>query len=268
MNKIETILTDSIKSLIKHSSSPSKIKSLEEKHIVKLHFIPYKYRVFGGILQSMNIQFGNFIEKVMDEVISDNLNNEIIRQYSGKKSNNFALSKKSDALIDAYITNCQIGNYSEDELLQNFNNLIKEINKNESNVSNEVAYFKHDVDVLFRDKSTNIYYYVEIKYNDDHDTGKFVDINRKLLKTYAYLQRELGEDKILKPILFYFNNKKMKGNIYLPESQVIYRGKRFFDSYTNIKYEYMDAYMKNISESPETIQAFNDLYTKIVKTNV
>lgn len=65
-------------------------------------------------------------------------------------------------------------------------------------------------------------------------------------------------------ILFYFNNKKMKGNIYLPESQIIYRGKRFFDSFTNIKYEDMDSYMKNISESPETIQAFNDLYKKIV----
>ena len=101
MNKIETILTDSIKSLIKHSSSPEKIKSLKEKHIVKLHFIPYKYRVFGGILQSMNIQFGNFIEKVMDEVISDNPNNEIIRKYSGKTGNSFALSKKSDSLIDS-----------------------------------------------------------------------------------------------------------------------------------------------------------------------
>lgn len=267
MNKIETILTDSIKSLIKHSSSPAKIKSLEEKHIVKLHFIPYKYRVFGGILQSMNIQFGNFIEKVMDEVITDNPNNEIIRKYSGKKSNNFALSKKSDSLIDSYITSCQIGNYTEDELLQNFNNLILNINKNEADASNETAHFKHDVDILFREKSTDIYYYVEIKYNDDHDTGKFVDINRKLLKTYAYLQRELGEDKILKPILFYFNNKKMKGNIYLPENQVIYRGKRFFDTFTNIRYEDMDAYMKNISESPETIQAFNDLYNKIVRTD-
>mgnify|MGYP000715850792 FL=1 len=149
-------------------------------------------------------------------------------------------------------------------MLQNFNNLISNINKNESDPSNKIAYFKHDVDILFRDKSTDIYYYVEIKYNHDHDMGKFVDINRKLLKTYAYLQRELGNDKILKPILFYFNNKKMKGNIYLPESQIIYRGKRFFDSFTNIKYEDMDSYMKNISESPETIQAFNDLYKKIV----
>ena len=265
MNKIEAILTDSIKSLIKHSSSPIKIKELEDKHIVKLHFIPYRYRVFGGILQSMNIQFGNFIEKVMSEVIADNLNNEVIYQFSGKKSNNFALSKKSDALIDNYITNCQINNYSDNELISNFNKLISNIKENEANTANQIAYFKHDVDILFKNKLTSIYYYVEIKYNDDHDTGKFVDINRKLLKTYAYLQRELGENVVLKPILFYFNNKKMKGNIYLPENQVIFRGKRFFDTFTNIKYEDIDSYMKNISESSETIKAFDDLYLKIMR---
>ena len=266
MNKIQTILSDSIRELIKHSSTKQKITLLENKHNVKLHFIPYKYRVFGGILQSMNIQFGNFIEKVMDEVISDNPNNEILRQYSGKKSNSFALSRKSDALIDSYITNCQINNFNEQELKIAYQTLIAQIRKNESDVNNEIATFKHDVDVLFRDKETNKYYYVEIKYNDDHDTGKFVDINRKLLKTYAYLQRELGTEVELYPILFYFNNKKMKGNIYLPEEDVIFRGKRFFDSFAKVKYEDMDNYMKTISESPETIQAFNDLYEKVVKS--
>ena len=266
MNKIQNILSDSIRDLIKHSSTQQKIKRLEKKHNVKLHFIPYKYRVFGGILQSMNIQFGNFIEKVMDEVVSDNPNNEIISKYSGKKSNSFTLSKKSDSLIDSYITNCQISNLNEAELKNSFNELIEQIKENEGDANNEIAKFKHDVDILFRDKNSNKHYYVEIKYNDDHDTGKFVDINRKLLKTYAYLQRELGNDVELYPILFYFNNKKMKGNIYLPEDQVIYRGKRFFDSFAKVKYEDMDNYMKTISESPETIQAFNDLYDKIVKS--
>ena len=265
MNKIQTILSDSIRELIKHSSTKQKVAMLERKHNVKLHFIPYKYRVFGGILQSMNIQFGNFIEKVMDEVISDNPNNEILREYSGKKSNTFLLSKKSDMLIDSYITNCQISNYDEKELITQYNNLISEIKENESDLSNETATFKHDVDVLFRDKNTNKYYYIEIKYNDDHDTGKFVDINRKLLKTYAYLQRKLGTNVELCPILFYFNNKKMKGNIYLPENEVIYRGKRFFDKFANVKYEDMDNYMKTISESSEVIQAFNELYQNIVK---
>lgn len=266
MNKIQSILSDSIQELIKHSSTKQKVTSLENKHSAKLYFIPYKYRVFGGILQSMNIQFGNFIEKVMAEVISDNANNEILAEYSGKKNNSFVLSKKSDALIDAYITNCQINNYNEQQLKIAYKTLISQIKKNESDVNNETANFKHDVDVLFRDKITNKYYYVEIKYNDDHDTGKFVDINRKLLKTYAYLQRKLGTEVELYPILFYFNNKKMKGNIYLPEEDVIFRGKRFFDCFAKVKYEDMDGYMKTISESSETIQAFNDLYEKVVKS--
>lgn len=214
----------------------------------------------------MNIQFGNFIEKVMDEVISDNPDNEILKKYSGTKSNSFKLSKKSDELIDSYISNCQINSFSDNELETEYENLIAQINENEFDINNECATFKHDVDVLFKDKVKNVYYYVEIKYNDDHDTGKFVDINRKLLKTYACLQRELGGDVVLYPILFYFNNKKMKGNIYLPENRTIYRGKRFFDEFTNVKYEDMDTYMKTISESPETIQSFNNLYEKIMNS--
>ena len=49
-----------------------------------------------------------------------------------------------------------------------------------------VVNITHDVDILFKNLKSNTYYYVEVKYNDDHDTGKFVDINRKFLKTYAY----------------------------------------------------------------------------------
>ncbi len=266
MNEIKDILTDSIAQLIQNSSTPGRIKKLEKKHNVKLHFIPYRYRIFGGILQSMNIQFGNFIEKVMDEVIRNNPNNEIIEKYSGKKSNKFHLSKKSDALIDAYISKCQTTNMTDVELQQAYEGLLKEVKNNELSETSNIEEFKHDVDVLFRDKSTDTYYYMEIKYNDDHDSGKFVDINRKLLKTYAYLQRELG-DVTLKPILFYFTNKKMKGNIYLPEQTSIYRGKRFFNDFTKIKYEDMDNYMKNISESDETKKIFDDLYNKVVHGN-
>jgi len=266
MSKVEEILTDSVKSVIKKSSDKNKIAKLKKTHSVKLHFIPYKYRIFGGILQSMNIQFGNFIENVMEEVIADNPNNEIITQYSGKKDHKFKLSKNSDALIDRYITDCQINNYTETELLENYDNLLKEIRDYETDENNEYATFKHDVDLLFKTKDTGDYYYVEIKYNDDHDTDKFVGINRKLLKTYAYLTRELGGDVNLHPLLFYFNNKKMKGNIYLPENEAIYRGKRFFDEFATVGYDSLDVFMKNISESADTIEAFDNLYDKIVKS--
>ena len=52
------------------------------------------------------------------------------------------------------------------------------------------------------------YYYLEVKYNDDYDTEKLVDINRRFIRTSAYLINELNITSIeqFKPILFFFNN--------------------------------------------------------------
>jgi hypothetical protein len=128
--------------------------------------------------------------------------------------------------------------------------------------------FKHDIDLLFRNRTTNKYYYLEIKYNDDHDTGKFVDINRKFVKTYAYLTKELNITNTadLTPILFFFNNKKMKGNPYIPEKTNIRRGEKFFDEFlSNISYKDLNDYMTNLSESNDVKKMFDDLYDKVVK---
>ncbi len=265
MNEIQSILTISVKKLLDNSIKDNKIHSLQKKHDLKLHFIPYRYRIFGGLLQSMNIQFGNFLEKVIAEILARNSDLQILEKYSGKKSNNFKLSYESERLIDEYITMCQANIFTQEVIQQNYYDLLSKIKVNEKNNNSPVNVFKHDVDILFKNIKSEIVYYVEVKYNDDHDTGKFVDINRKLLKTYAYLQRELGEDVQLCPILFYFNNKRMKGNIYLPENICVYRGERFFNTFTYIRYEDLDFYMKNISESPEVIKIFDDLYNKIVK---
>jgi hypothetical protein len=265
MADIHKILIDAIQELMDNTLKESKIELLQKKHDVKVHFIPYRYRVFGRLLQSMNIQFGNFIEEATSEILSQNSKLEIISEYSGKKNNKFKLSRDSETLIDNYISECQVENYSERELETAYSDLVRQILINERNDKLQTVEFKHDIDVLFREKESDVYYYVEIKYNDDHDTGKFVDINRKLLKTYAYLVRELGENSVVKPILFYFTNKKMKGNIYVPENGVIYRGKGFFDRFTNIKYEDVDRYMKNISEDEKTKNIFDGLYAKIVQ---
>ncbi|WP_416373800.1 HinfI family type II restriction enzyme [Mycoplasmopsis felis] len=124
------------------------------------------------------------------------------------------------------------------------------------------------MDLLFKDKKDNKIYYVEIKYNDDHDTGKFIDINRKFLKTYCYLlNEELGVNTEIIPILFYFNNKIMKGNIYLPEKEVIYRGKKIFEQFLTIDYKELDDYLLKLSENPETINMFNNMYNNILKNN-
>ena len=210
----EKYIYQAVTNLINHSVSPKKLEALQRKHTSKIHFIPKRYRIFGGILQSMNIQFGNFIEELMSLIIADDGNYEIITSYSGKKNT-----------------------------------------------------FKHDIDVLFRNKKTNIIYYLEIKYNDDHDTGKFIDINRKFIKTYAYLVNEFNikNTEELAPILFYFTNKKMKGNIYLPEKTNIRRGSKFFDEFLKVKYEDINNCLETLSENTEIVKRFDDLYNKVVK---
>lgn len=268
-NVLDKVMKKSIEIMISNAGSDKKINKLKKKHEKKIHFIPIKYRVFGGIMQSMNIQFGNFIEEAIHQILLVNENNKIIEEYSGKRSNKFCISKKTETLIDQYITDCETNTYTEEEQKINYENLLYRITENEKDETLETINFKHDVDVLFKDNVSGITYYVEIKYNDDHDTGKYIDINRKLLKTYAYLVRELKiyDKNKFRPMLFYFTNKRMKGNIYIPENE-IYRGSRFFDKYTTIKYSDLENYMLNISENEETIKQFNDMYNKVVNENV
>lgn len=260
-DEISKLINQAVSNILINSSSQKKLNELIKKHDVKIHFIPRNYRIFGGILQSMNIQFGNFLEEFMTFLIKSDERYEILEDYSGKKSNKFQLSTQNDNRIDQFISLCQYSDLMN--LDEEFIKLLNEVkNDNDTNLSS----ISHDIDILFRNKESNVIYYLEVKYNDDHDTGKFVDINRKFIKTYAYLVREFPDTEI-KPILFFFNNKKMKGNIYVPENTNIRRGKAFFDEFLKIKYEDVDLYMKNLSESPENIKSFDDLYRKIMAMN-
>ncbi|MDM8530114.1 hypothetical protein QUF63_03020, partial [Anaerolineales bacterium HSG25] len=98
----------------------------------------------------------------------------------------------------------------------------------------------------------------------DHDTGKFVDINRKFIKTYAGLINHLKIDDPdqLKPILYYFNPVKRWGPIYVP-SKNIYRGSQIFDEYFQIKYSDIDRYLQNLGDDEDIIAIFDDLYKRI-----
>lgn len=267
--QIKQSISRAVDELIENSINKNKLKNMYKKHYQKVHFIPVKYRVLGGILQSMNIQFGNFLEKTIKNIIEILPNNQIIKEYSGLKSNKFKLSKKTIILIDEYIMSCQINSYSENELKDNYLNLLKQIIKNE-NEENETEIFTQDIDLLFKQINKNRFVYVEIKYNDDHDTGKFIDINRKFLKTIALLIRELSIKNIseIKPVLMYFNNKKMKGNIYIPEDLAIYRGKKFFEKFSNVSYEEIDECFKSISENDLINNKFENLYNMIINNKV
>lgn len=272
-NDIKKLIETSVKEIIDNSANKQKINIILKKHDKKIHFVPKQYRVLGGILQSMNIQFGNFIEILIKNLIQNETDYEIINKYSGKKINNFKLPSTSENLIDNYITSCQMNSlnleYEFSKLQKELFEESKEFSANLAKGNYNMSYVstKHDIDLLFRNKKTGIIYYVEIKYNDDHDTGKFVDINRKFIKTYSYLLNEfdLKDCNSMVPILFFFNNKKMKGNIYIPENTNIKRGKEFFEQFLSIKYEEVEEYLTTLSENDEIIKMFDDLYDDIVK---
>ena len=260
-NDLENIIIKAVRNIIENSISDKKIKKLKEKHDKKMHFIPKRYRIFGGLLQSMNIQFGNFIQELMTLIISNENKFKILEEYSGKKNNKFYLSDTNIKRIDDYIAKCQYEHTAD--LKKEFTLLQNEILNDKGNNFIEV---KCDTDLIFYNNE-NIYYF-EVKYNDDHDTGKFVNINEKFIKTYAAIATELKNKNYKEtviPILFYFTNKKMKGNNYIPEETNIRRGKRFFDEFLSIKYDDLEKCLSNISENKKNIKIFDELYKKIIE---
>lgn len=263
MNKnITELLDNSVEEMLEKISSDKKYKELIKKHKEKVHFIPFEYRVFNGQLHSLNIQFGNFLESFIEKIIGNEEKFNILEEYSGKKNNNFEISLFNNELIDKYITDCQQGNIGD--LKNEFSILTEQILINNKR-SYEMSQFNHDIDVLFQDKTSKIFYYLEVKYQDDHDTGKFVEINRKFIKTYAFLTKELNieQKEQLVPIIFYFNKTKNIGNIYVPETNHILRGNEFFETFEfDVTYEEIQQLFMNTSKSTGNIEAFNNLYEK------
>jgi hypothetical protein len=224
--------------------------------------MPIQYRVFGGLLQSLNIQFGNFLEVLMYEIIKEEPHLQIVQELSGKKNVLLTLTAETDATIDRFITSRQV--VGANQLKESFAELLDNIIGFQQVAGDEIT-IKHDIDVLFQNRQTKTFYYVEVKYNDDHDTGKFIDINRKFIKTYAGLVKALNitDSRQLKPILYYFSRKIMKGNIYVPEETNVYRGEKLFHEFLTVPYDSVDGYLKTVSEDEKILKIFDDLYQKI-----
>ena len=263
-DNIKNFIKKAISDLIENTSNNKKIGLLIKKHIVKIHFVPIRYRIFGVLLQSMNIQFGNFIEKLLHIIVENEKDTHILDDISGKRNIKLPITQKSENLIDNFITDCQNNNYTERELLENFNNLISKCLKEEKENNIKEISIKHDIDILFFDNNDK-YFYLEVKYNDDHDTGKYADINRKFIKSYIGICNILSIYDVtqFKPILYYLTKKKMKGNIYLPEKENIYRGDRLFNEFFQLDYNHLDELMKNIGDDKEIVKLFDNLYKNI-----
>lgn len=261
--ELSKLLEKSINELIGGDEGfEEQVEELIDKHKQKTHFIPIKYRVLGGFLQSLNIKFGNFIEILLTNVInSEDLGDfETIEDVSGKKNITIEIEDGCEKAIDSYINHPS--EYSEKEFSKLLDTIFKNQNNNKLKFKSEVQ----DVDLILRKKKTGEYIYVEIKYNDDHDTGKFKDINRKFLKTFAGLIRKfkITDRKQITPILYYFNQHTRYNNQYLKEHEMIMRSKELFEK-LKLKITFGDISKLLLEISQKLEPEFDRLREKIFK---
>lgn len=259
--QVKEIIRETILEMLASSTSEKNIQRMLEKHVDKVHFVPIRYRIVGGILQGLNIKFGNFIEKLLSNIVDIDAN-VVVLEDSGKRIKLF-FTPETDALIDHYITERQLPN-SPDNCAPVFSALLDQIIETETKASDkERQGITKDVDGLFQTQD-GLIVFTELKYNDDHDTGKFVDINRKFLKTWAGLAVRYNiqsKDELL-PVLYYFNPKKRYGPIYTPSKNIM-RGKQLFDAFLSIPYHYVDQYLAEIGDDPEILGIFDDMYQRV-----
>jgi len=260
-NQVKQIIRQTVSEMLADSLSAQNIRRIAEKHAEKVHFVPIRYRIIGGILQGLNIKFGNFIEQMLRNIVEMDTGIQVMPD-SGKKIRLF-FTPETDALIDSYITERQLPN-SPDDCSKLFSNLLDRILEIEHAATDEQRQgITKDVDMLFQ-TDDGLIVYTELKYNDDHDTGKFVDINRKFIKTWAGLsvRYQIQSKGDLLPVLYYFNATKRYGPIYTPSSNIM-RGSQLFDRFLHISYADVDRYMTEIGDDPEILAIFDKMYDTV-----
>ena len=260
-DQVREIVRETILEILETSTSAANIRKTTRKHARKVHFVPIRYRIIGGILQGLNIKFGIFIEKLLSEIIRLDPSLEAMPD-SGKKVRLFA-APQTDAAIDHYITQRQLPD-SLDDCTHEFDRLLQEVVDTEQSVSNDQRQgIVKDIDALFRTHD-GLLVYTELKYNDDHDTGKFADINRKFIKTWAGLvvRLEITSPEELMPIIYYFNPMKRYGPIHTP-SRNIMRGSQFFDQFLQTSYADVARHLTEIGDDPDILQMFDDMYRHV-----
>lgn len=189
-----------------------------EKHAGKIHAVSVESRVRGAIHQSLNIKFGRSIESMLSRII-DASSHLKLHEFSGKRVE-LPVSTRKVKLIDDYVNNRPISNQTVNA---DFHNLKKDL-KRKAPISDKK---RMDVDLLFQTRGGKLTF-VEVKYNDDHDTGKYPDIYRKALKTGIAL--ELETKKPVETFVYYFNPGERNLIKYFPNSNQLY-GEDFFAKY-------------------------------------
>jgi len=260
-NQVKETIRSVVLQMLEDSTSAKNIRKIVRTHEAKVHFVPIQYRIIGGVLQGLNIKFGVFIEQLLRNIVEIDTGVQAMED-SGKKIKLF-FTHETDALIDEYITGRQLPNSPKD-CTEVFDALLEEILAIEGNATDEQRQgITKDVDGLFR-TDDGLIVYTELKYNDDHDTGKFVDINRKFIKTWAGLavRYQIQSASQLLPILYYFNPKVRYGPVYVPGKNIM-RGPQLFERFLHVSYEDVDGYLSEIGNDPEILAIFDKMYKTV-----
>jgi hypothetical protein len=232
--------------------NPASIERVRKKNENKTHFIPVGIRVFSGVVQSMNIRYGNFIQVLLNELVARE-QKLTINEISGTRYA-FETSPSIDTLVDQFISDRKRSSSSDPDAEYQ---LLRSAWS--SKVNEKTLISPNDVDLLFRAQD-GITYYVELKFNDDHDTGKHPDIFRKVLKTGMALEQHLNEEVV--PCVYYFNQGERNLVKFLPDNQR-FSGDVFFSKFLSVDYGLVAEALRQVSEDPAVKKKFSELFNDV-----
>ena len=238
--EIRSLIEQRIEELISRSEREllgTRKSSLVFRHTRKrCHFMGPELRILGGYLQSLNIRFGGEIESILEEIVTRlSLRGltkfSIVEEYNRQRNLRLEIEKACYERIDAY-TRGGLIRHRPNELRSKFIRLLDILFDYQNREEGNFIPGNYDVNLLMRDEERDVFYLVEIKYCDDHDTGKYRNIIRKFLYTFAGLIRELrirDRNRFI-PIIYYFEDGLIKyENIFLVEGENVLRGRQFFE---------------------------------------
>jgi hypothetical protein len=252
--KVNELIRQALEDTVWSAFSQDAIDRVAKKNSTKVHFIPVGVRVFSGVVQSLNIRYGNFIQALIGNLVEQE-NSLTLHELSGKKFD-FRVSGNVNIEVDNYMAVRKQGSESSlNSDYQDFRRKWESADKVEKLIK-----APNDVDLLFTDKNNQLTY-VELKFNDDHDTGKHPDIYRKVLKTGLAIEQLVSKPVL--PCVYYFNAGQRNLVSYLPQAQR-FSGSEFFEKYLTVDYSLVANRLKHLSETIEVKSRFQALAESVL----
>ncbi len=243
------LISESLETSVWGAFEASNVERVRRKNASKTHFIPLGVRVFSGVVQAMNIRYGNFIQAFMNALVARESNLEL-HPSSGRRVD-FKIPGTLDAVVDSYVMQRKRSD-SDDPSKEYLSMRTSWLNLERDTLIAS----PNDIDLLFRDTSGQMIY-VELKFNDDHDSGKHPDIFRKILKTGLAIEVQVQEPVL--PCVYFFNPGERNLVRFLPDEQRLY-GPDFFERYLTVEYEEVADALSKVSVDTAVQERFVNFF--------